>query len=96
MNIPQYALVTYYRNKKGEPIGIIVSKKRGNNGDFTIGYSQCRKSDKFSRKMGLKIAFGRCETGSFGGVDAMPRNLRKMLPNFVKRCERYYKQEASV
>jgi hypothetical protein len=94
--VPAYTLISYSRNKKGDPIGVLVAKKRGNNGDFTIGYSQCRKGDKFSKKMGLKIALGRCDTGSFGGLDSMPHNLRRNLSSFVQRCEKYYKVGVKV
>lgn len=92
VTIPPYTLISYSRKKNGDPVGVLVAKKIGKNGDFTIGYAQCRKGDKFSKKMGLKIALGRCETGSVGGLDNMPHNLRRHLTSFVQRCEKYYQE----
>jgi hypothetical protein len=94
MNIPPFTLISYNRNKKGDPIGLLVAKKQDNNGSFTIGYAQCRKSDKFDKKMGLNIALGRANFDTnLHSLDNMPHNLRKMLPAFIQRCEKYYKNE---
>jgi hypothetical protein len=77
----------------GEPKGVIVAIPRGNGGDFNIGYAQCRKTDKFSKKMGLNIAIGRAEfDGDLHSLDNIPHGLRKMLPVFIKRCQKYYKE----
>jgi hypothetical protein len=89
-NIPTYSLISYYRDKKNNPHGVLVAVPSGNNGDFNIGFAQCRKTDKFSKQMGLKIAFGRAKNEHLESWDHAPRNIRKMLPAFVKRCERYY------
>ena len=91
LNIPKYSLITYYRDKRGEPKGVLVAVPTQHKGDFSIGYAQCRKGDKFSKKMGLKIALGRAVfQPSHSFFDTMPHNLRKMMPAFVRRCERYY------
>jgi len=92
--IPENTLISYSRDKKGNPRGLLVATKIGSNGNFNIGYAQCRKTDKFSKKMGLNIALGRAEFDtSVHSLDNMPHNLRKMLPSFIQRCERYYKNE---
>ena len=93
ITIPKHTLISYSRNKQGEPKGVIVAIPRGNGGDFNIGYAQCRKTDKFSKKMGLNIAIGRAEfDGDINSLDNMPHGLRKMLPAFIKRCQKYYKE----
>ena len=91
VTIPKHTLISYSRNKQGEPKGVIVAIPRGNGGDFNIGYAQCRKTDKFSKKMGLNIALGRAKVESLESWNNAPHNLRKMLPKFIKRCESYYK-----
>jgi hypothetical protein len=92
VNIPANTLISYSRNRKGDPRGVLVAIKSGTHGDFNIGYAQCRKGDKFSKKMGLKIALGRAEFDtSFSSLNHIPHNLRKMLPSFIQRCEKYYK-----
>ena len=96
LNIPQNTLISYSRDKKGNPHGVLVAVKADDRrGDFNIGYSQCRKGDTFSKNMALKIALGRAEFDtSFESLQHMPHNLRKMLPSFIQRCERYYKVTA--
>lgn len=90
VNIPENTLISYYRDKHGNPRGVLVAVKKDRHGNFNVGYAQCRKSDKFSKKMGLKIALGRSYYEHMDALDNMPHNLRKMLPAFIKRCEKYY------
>lgn len=91
IDIPQYTLITYSRDKKRVPTGVLVAIKLGDNGEFNIGYAQCCKNDRFNKKMGLKIAIGRAEIENYNSWDNAPRNILKMLPAFIKRCEKYYK-----
>jgi hypothetical protein len=91
VDIPQYTLITYSRDKNNTPRGVLVAVKTGDNGEFNIGYAQCRKGDRFSKKLGLKIAIGRAYTDVFNSIDGIPHHLRKMLPRFIQRCEKYYK-----
>jgi hypothetical protein len=91
-SVPANTLISYSRDKKGNPHGVLVAIKRGDKGGFNIGYAQCRKGDKFSKNMGLKIAVGRASFDpAFNLFDNLPHSLRQMLPEFVKRCEKYYK-----
>jgi hypothetical protein len=90
VDIPKYTLISYIRDKNGEPRGVLVATKLGDSG-FNIGYSFCSKYDRFSKKLGLRIALGRASYVT-DIVETMPRELRKMLPKFIQRCEKYYKQ----
>jgi len=40
----------------GDPCGVVVSLKNGN-----VGWSLCSSKDKYSKKIGLKIAISRAE-----------------------------------
>lgn len=91
VNLPKYSLITYTRDRKNNPRGMLVAVPSGNNGNFRIGYAQCRKEDKFNKKMGLKIALGRADSESYSSIDNMPHDLRRIFPGFIKRCEKYYK-----
>jgi hypothetical protein len=91
IDLPAYSLVSYYRDKNNNPRGVLVAIPSGDNGDFKIGFAQCRKTDKFSKQMGLKIAIGRAEYENINSWNHAPHSIRKMLPAFVRRCERYYK-----
>lgn len=91
-SIPPYTLITYSRDKNRNPIGVLVAIKTGDNGEFNIGYAQCRKGDRFSKKLGLNIAIGRAEyETNLNTLDSMPHNLKKILSRFISRCEKYYK-----
>jgi hypothetical protein len=92
--IPKYTLISYSRDKKRNPTGVLVAIKTGNNGEFNLGYAQCCKDDRFNKKMGIKIAIGRAEISNFNDwffSHKVPFTIRKMLPAFIKRCEKYYK-----
>lgn len=91
ISVPPYSLVSYYRDKNNNPHGVLVAIPAGDNGDFSVGFAQCRKTDKFSKKMGLKIALGRAKFEHLESWDHAPHSIRKMLPAFIRRCEKYYK-----
>lgn len=97
LNIPKYTLITYSRDKYGDPTGVLVAIPNGEEGGFCIGYAKCRSGDRFNKKMGLTIAIGRATFDSMhyhsDYLDKMPHTLRSMLPNFIKRCEKYYKKK---
>lgn len=96
MNIPPYTLITYIRGKKQNPKGVLVAVKKGNQGNFHIGYSMCRKDDTFNKTMGVKIALGRAETTNLETFTKTPYAIRKNLTDFVQRCERYYGKGVNV
>ena len=74
--IPKHTVIQYVRDKKGIPYGVVVAIKSENG--FDIGYSLCRKNDRFSKDMALKIAIGRAELS----VGDLPHSVRHMLPAF--------------
>lgn len=89
--IPKHSVIQYVRDKKRIPYGVIVAVK--NSQGFTVGYSQCNKKDRFNKRMALKIAISRAtDTGwnACHGVD--PHAIDKMIPAFVERCKKYYKE----
>jgi hypothetical protein len=96
MNIPPYTLITYLRDKNHNPKGVLVAVKKGNRGNFHIGYSMCRKDDTFDKSMGVKIALGRAETENYETFSRTPHAIRKILIGFVRRCERYYGKGVTV
>lgn len=89
VQIPQYTVIQYVRDKKRVPRGVIVALKIGHG--FIYGYSFCNKKDRFNKKMALKIAIGRANTMSAMATAEVPHEVRKVIPSFVERCKRYYK-----
>lgn len=87
--IPKYSVIQYVRNNKRIPHGVIVAVKCEDG--FRIGYSLCNKKDRFNKRMALKIALGRAEIGSFYVVQP-PHPVAKIVPAFVERCKKYYKE----
>jgi hypothetical protein len=58
MEIPSNTLIHYIRDKKGNPLGALVSL-RNSSDTFCVGWSVCRKTDRFTKEMALNIAIGR-------------------------------------
>lgn len=59
--IPQQTLIQYVRDNNRTPRGIVVAIKLSN-GKIGIGWSLCRKNERFIKDMGLQIAIGRAMT----------------------------------
>jgi hypothetical protein len=87
MNIPQYTIIKYVRDKNKIPRGVIVAVKSADG--YNIGYSLCSKYDRFEKRMALEIAIGRAITGN--DSEQLPYVISKNLPDFLIRCAKYYK-----
>lgn len=66
-------LISYIRNNKGEPKGVVVAVREGD--EVFYGYSLCSPKDKWNKKQGVKIATAR----------ALARIYN--LPKSSKSCE---------
>lgn len=82
-------LISYIRDKKNNPRGVIVAVKR-KDGSIGINYSFCRKSDKFSKEIGCRIAIGRASI-DYQSPISCPREVYKRLGKFLARTEKYFK-----
>jgi hypothetical protein len=87
MNIPQYTIIKYVRDKNKIPRGVLVAVKSADG--YNIGYSLCSKYDRFEKRMALEIAIGRAITGN--DSEQLPYVISKNLPDFLIRCAKYYK-----
>jgi hypothetical protein len=85
--IPKHTVIQYIRYKNGNPRGVLVAVKI--HSGFACGYSLCNKKDRFNKNMALKIALGRADVIDIQS-DIPPHEVRKMMPAFLKRCEKYY------
>jgi len=90
MNIPAQSLVHYVREKNGTPRGVLVAVKLDES-HISIGWSYCRKTDRFTKERAIDIAFGRAMSGLALNSDQMPQQLHRDLPLFLERCKKYYK-----
>jgi len=76
-------LVKYVRNRRFEPIGVVVATKT-DRGDVYLTWSKCMKSDQFSRKEGLRIARERV----FDGVSArVPLSFSPTIEDVTRRAK---------
>jgi hypothetical protein len=89
MNVPQYTIIKYIRDKNKIPQGVLVAIKTGDG--YNIGYSLCNKYDRFEKRMALEIAVGRANTNTIAFAQNLPHVVAKNLPDFLIRCAKYYK-----
>lgn len=101
-------LLSYIRNKKKSPIGMVVAQK-DSNGDVYVGWSLCMKNDKFDKDIGyVKAAMRRYDIRAHkfspqthAGVKNGQKNVEIFVPfsayntvtNMVKRAKKYFKVE---
>lgn len=79
-------LKQYIRNKKNEKIGMITATIEGNNA--LIGFSKCKKTDKFNRDIGEIVADVRAKaTFPLHHVVGMPHDIWRAIPSFLKNHE---------
>lgn len=88
VKIPKFTVIQYVRNKKRVPYGVLVAVKDNDCG-YRFGYSLCKKVDRFSKKMALKVALGRA--GVESNLPTLPHDIKRMSTAFFDRCNRYYK-----
>ena len=87
MNKYPNILVEFTRNQRtNQRNGVVVGTSRNK-----IGWSLCKKGDKFDPQFGLKIAFGRIEKES---VAPIPHEIKSVYENMKSRAERYFKVTA--
>ena len=77
----------YIRNKKNEPVGVVLATKLPT-GEVVTGWSKCCKTDKFDKQIGIQIALGRAIKGSSA---VLPHQINKALSNMAVRAVRYFK-----
>lgn len=89
--IPKHTVIQYIRSNKKIPYGVLVAIKTEDG--FRVGWSLCRKEDRFSKTRALDIAIGRAQTasGDIWNPPSNPHSVYKMLPKFYDRCMKYYK-----
>jgi hypothetical protein len=83
-------LISYLRNNKGIPKGVLVAIKR-ENGTIGINYSMCRKCDNFNKEMGIKIATGRALSSVDDRPELVPHEIFKKLESFRERVKKYFR-----
>jgi len=91
-------LIKYIRNERGHPRAVIVAIGAGK-----VFWSQCnvQAGDRFSKKLGKKIALGRSKSKKWinNNFLTLPakidgKNLIEQEVNFmIDRSKRYFKQE---
>lgn len=73
-------------------VGVLVAKRFED--EIIIDYSLCRPSDRFDKKLGMKIAEGRCDKFIKTGIctdRVLPRFALKPMQDFLNRSCKYFK-----
>jgi hypothetical protein len=89
--IPKHTVIRYLRDKNRVPYGVLVAVKHRSG--YLMGYSQCKRGDKFSKEMALRIAVGRAMENSWPASHMLPREVYRAMGDFITRCNKYYKAE---
>ena len=83
-------LIVQYHRKKNQPRGVVVAFK--DNNEVRVGWSLCRKCDKFDRHMGIHFAANRAESiFSQDRLDEIPHSLRQEVGLIVDKAKRRFK-----
>lgn len=78
-----------FKDRKGRPKGVIIAVSDGD--EVRIGHSMCDfRHDNFDKHLGTKIAYNRAIKGS---KKEIPKTVKKVMPRFYGRCERYFKDK---
>ena len=94
---PMNDIRTYTRDAKGRPTGILIATKSTRpDMKFAIGWAKCNTNlDTFNKPMAVKIAIGRLTAAENDNCPCitvgMPQAVKKLLPKFQERCNRYFK-----
>lgn len=81
--------------KRTYKVGVLVAFLT-NNDNITIGWSavNTQSNDKFDRNEGLTLAKQNTyQIMSPDMVARMPHKIRVAMPDFIDRCERYFKRK---
>lgn len=79
-------LIKYVRDNKGHPRGVLIATSKN-----CIGFSLCRKNDKFNKKEGKKIALTRANSEKAHARLLIPHSIYKEYWEMVERSNRYFK-----
>lgn len=79
-------LVQYIRGR-GKLVGTLVAIPTEDG--FSVGWSRCRKGDKFSKQDGQGIAYDRAK--GISDYVPVPHSLQKQFIAMYNRAQRYFK-----
>ena len=103
----QTELKSYIRNKKKTPIGMVIAKKNSN-GKVSVGWSLCRKTDKYDNETGyVKASHNQymldghsftpatypVKNSSKVSLVFVPHTAYKTVCNMIQRSIKYFKVE---
>jgi hypothetical protein len=91
-NIPAYTLISYKRDKKRNPVGVVVATKNPATGDIHYGHALCRKGDRFTKARALAIALGRTDFNTYDTICKIP-SLQNTLNRVKERAKKYFKND---
>lgn len=89
------SLIQFVRDRKGQPRGVVVATVIDDAVRFGWSYTNVKAGDRFNKKRGLQIAFGRAETGHSSAVK-VPHAVTKVLLKVEQRADNYFKIEETV
>ena len=80
-------LLEYIKDHKGKRIGVVVALSAD-----CIGWSLCKKCDKFDPKLGQRIAEGRAADRKDYSFE-IPHTVKPYVEKMTERANRYFKKD---
>lgn len=77
-----------YVKRRGKPVGCLVATLNEQD-QIQIAFSLCRKTDKYDKELGRKIALERLSKQQH----FLPISLTSDMLDFASRCKRYFKEK---
>lgn len=84
-------MIKQYVKKRNQKVGILVALPI-NEKEVGIGWSRAHSQlDEYNDEMGHEVAIGRSMKKT--DFDKIPYSFKKDIDNFIKRCEKYFKDK---
>lgn len=80
--------ITQYIRRGNKLVGCFYAEKSNYLDCFEVGFSLCKKTDKFDKSLGHSIALNRA---IYNRGPEIPVSIRKDYILFLNRCAKYYK-----
>lgn len=86
----------YVRDRHNNRVGVILALKNKSDNTVTFGWSLCKKSDQFSRDVGIGIAINRALKFDRHPLLRIPHSMKQHFETFRKRAGKYFKNSFLV
>lgn len=87
----QNTLHCYVRDRKNNPIGVVVAIKIGDKYHCGWSLTKIKSGDKFDKETGMSMALGRAVAGNLPKNATIPHAIVKPFKKMFVRANKYFK-----